>query len=127
MLFRSNHFILLIFLDTVPNYAQPYKSILFYSTSANWARFGPNGPVRSVFHKNETETSIFTSYLLISYFWFCLIRFGTMRYRTNQYYSIRRRPIRFVLAQMGPLDPFFTKLKLIFSHHIYSIHTFCFP
>ena len=38
-----------------------------------------------------------------------------------------RRRVALVLAQMGPLDPFFTKLKLLFSHHIYSIHTFGFP
>ena len=95
----------------------------------DWARFGLNGPVRSVFHETETETSIFTSYLLISYFWYSLIRFRTMRNRTNPYYFIRSRPIGLVLSQMGPLDRFFTKLKLklLFSHHIYTFHNFGIP
>ena len=119
----------MVFLDPVPNYALPYKFILFNTTLGIWARFGPNEPVRSVSHETETETYIFTTYLLISYFLFYLFRFRTIRYRTNPSYSIRRRPIRLVLAQMGHLYPFFTKLKpkFLFSHHIYSFHTFGFP
>ena len=84
--------------------------------------FAQKGPVRSIFHETETETSIFTWYLLISYFCFFLIRFRTMRYRTNPYYSIRRRPIGLVLAQMAFYIHFSQNLKSNFYFHIISTH-----
>ena len=123
----STHFILLVFLDPVPNYALPYKSILFYTTSAHWARFDPNRPVRSVFRETQTQTSIFTSYLLISYFFFFLdpIPNYALLYKSILFYTTSAHWARF--GPNGPLDPFFKKLKLLFSHHIYSFHTFGFP
>ena len=80
---------------------------------------------------SQNWNSNFYFHIISTHFilFFSLIRFRTIRYCTKPYYSIRRWPIGLVLAQIVLLDPFFTKLKLkfLFSHNIYSFHTFCFP
>ena len=106
--------------SAVPNYAIQYKFILFYTMSAHWARFGPNGPVRYVFHELKLKLKLLFSHHIYSFillFFLDPVANYALPYKSILFYMMSAHWARF--GPNGPVRSVFMKLKLLFSHHIY--------